>query len=234
MPTLSSDTSLVALVGDRPTRAWILERLGIDCDREAGRTLAEACNDHGLDVETVVRMLDVAADTVPPEGEPEWLSVSLPTLIDHIQSTHHDYLRRALPRLSTQLENATQSLEAESAQWLERVRTVFQTLKADLTTGIQRQEEYLFPALRTVAEGRVLPDGSTPEPTILREMADRHDATKTMLGRLRSLTNDYQVPGDGGRAVQEAMRRLQELEIDLRRHLHEELRILFPHARSLL
>jgi regulator of cell morphogenesis and NO signaling len=234
MSALATDTSLVTLVGDRPARARILERLGIDCGREPGRTLEEACDDHGLDVETVVRMLDVAVDTVPAEGDPEWLSVSLPALIDHIQSTHHDYLRRALPRLSTQLEEATRSLGEESAQWLGQVQAAFQTLKADLTAGLRQEEEYLFPALRTVAEGRVLPDGSTPEPKMLREMADRHDATKTMLEDLRSLTDGYQAPEDAGRAVREVLSRLHELEVDLRRHLHEELHILFPHARSLL
>jgi len=30
------------------------------------------------------------------------------------------------------------------------------------------------------------------------------------------------------------MNRLHELEVDLRRHLHEELHILFPRAESLL
>lgn len=234
MPVLSPDTPLVELVADRPTRARILERLGIDCGRVAGRTLAKACETHGLDPETVARMLDVAVETVPAEGDPEWLSVSLPALIDHIESTHHDYLRRALPRLSERLAAADQPSDAGSPQWLEPVRATFQDLKAELMTGLQQEEEYLFPALRTVAEGRVLPDGSTLRRESLRQIADTHGATKSVLERLRALTNDYQAPEGASRAVQDTMSRLHELEVDLRRHLHEELHILFPRAESLL
>jgi Regulator of cell morphogenesis and NO signaling len=194
MPALSPDISLVELVGERPPRARILGRLGIDCSRESGRSLAEVCRARGLDPKTVVQMLDVAVETVPAEGNPEWLSVSLPALIDHIQSTHHDYLRRALPRVSKGLKTASRDQGEAGAQWVEQVRKTFQTLKSDLMAGLRREEEYVFPAIRTVAEGRVLPDGSTPNQETLRDMADRHDDTKTKLERLRSLTGGYQVP----------------------------------------
>lgn len=234
MPALSPDTLLVELVGERPTRARILDRLGIDCGRAGRRSLAEACEAHGLDPETVARMLDVAVETVPTEGNPEWLSVSLPALIDHIQSTHHDYLRRALPRLSEGLKTASREPEAERSQWFDQVRGAFQTLKSDLMSRLRQEEEYVFPAIRTVAEGRVLPDGSTPSQETLRHMADQHDDTKTKLERLRSLTDGYQAPDGASQALQDVMERLHELEVDLRRHLHEELHILFPRAESLL
>jgi regulator of cell morphogenesis and NO signaling len=234
MPPLSPDTLLVELVADRPTRARILDRLGIDCGRAAGRSLAEACEAHGLDPDTVAQMLDVAVETVPTEGNPEWLSVSLPALIDHIQSTHHDYLRRALPRLSKRLDAASRDSDAGTSQWVEQVRGAFQALKSDLMAGLRREDEYVFPALRTVAEGRVLPDGSTPSRETLRQMADRHNDTKTKLERLRSLTDGYQVPQGADGGLRDVMNRLHELEVDLRQHLHEELHILFPRAESLL
>ncbi|MCS3611390.1 hemerythrin domain-containing protein [Salinibacter ruber] len=234
MPALSPDTLLVDLIDERPTRARILDRLGIDWGRRGDRSLAEACEAQGLDPETVARMLDVAVETVPTEGNPEWLSVSLPDLMDHIQSTHHDYLRRALPRLSKRLKRASRNPDAETSRWFERVRGAFQALKSDLMTDLRREEEYVFPALRTVAEGRVLPDGSTPSRETLRHMADQYDDTKTKLERLRSLTDGYQAPEGADRGLQDVMNRLHELEVDLRRHLHEELHILFPRAESLL
>lgn len=234
MPALSPDTLLVELVGERPTRARILDRLGIDCGREGGRSLAEACEAQGLDPETVAQMLDVAVETVPTEGNPEWLAVSLPDLMDHIQSTHHDYLRRALPRLSKRLDAAGRDPDAETSQWFERVRGAFEALKSDLMADLRREEEYVFPAIRTVAEGRVLPDGSTPSQETLRHMADQHDDTRTKLERLRALTDGYQAPEGADQVLQDVMNRLHELEVDLRRHLHEELHILFPRAESLL
>jgi len=79
MPALSPDALLVDLIDERPTRARILDQLGIDWDRMGDRSLAAACEAQGLDPETVARMLDVAVETVPTEGNPEWLSVSLRT-----------------------------------------------------------------------------------------------------------------------------------------------------------
>ncbi|WP_103029546.1 hemerythrin domain-containing protein [Salinibacter altiplanensis] len=234
MPALSPDTPLVDLIDERPTRARILDRLGIDCRREGECSLAEACEANGLDPETVARMLDVAVETVPPEDSPEWLSVSLPALIDHIQSTHHDYLRRALPRLTKRLERASRNSDAETSRWVGQVREAFQTLKSTLLEGLRWEEEYVFPAIRTVAAGRVLPDGSTPSQDTLCRITDQHDDTKTKLERLRALTNGYQAPDEAGQVLRDVMGRLHELEMDLRRHLHEELYILFPRAESLL
>jgi regulator of cell morphogenesis and NO signaling len=233
MPAPSPETLLIDLVSSWPPRVHVLERIGVDCRRGAGRTLADACRERGLDPETVARILDAPAETTSPQDRPGWLTVSLPDLIDHIRTTHHDYLRRALPDLSQRLEMAVKGGQDDLPRWVSRVRDTVQNLRDDLMGQLRREEEYLFPALRTVAKGRVLPGTSTSPSEPLREMARKQEAVRTALDRLRRLTDSYRPPSRAGRKVREAMAQLHELEVDMRCHLYEELQILFPRVRSL-
>jgi len=230
------DTSLADLMANwegHPAEARLLRRLGIG-GAGAGRTLAEACEQQGLDPHTVARVLSVIGEAADGGASAEWLTVSLPDLIDHIRSTHHDYLRRELPRLSQLLDEVTQGAEEGRTEWWTQLREEFQALKSDLRAQLQSEEEYIFPALRTVAEGRVLPDGSTPTSDLLRRMEAGHDRIKEGLERLRASTDHYRPPPEAGTTLQGAMDRLHALEIDLRRHIYEETAVLLPRVRALL
>lgn len=231
------DTPLIDLLADwetHPAQARLLRRLGLDAQETAGQTLAEACEQEGLDPHTVGRILDTADDGSGAEPSAEWLSVSLTDLIDHIQSTHHDYLRRELPRLSQLLDEGAPTAEDGGNEWWARLREGFRALKSDLRAQLQSEDEYIFPALRTVAEGRVLPDGSTPTSELLRRMEAGHDRIKDGVERLRARTEHYRPPPEAGAPLREAMGRLQALEEDLRRHIYEETMILLPRIRSLV
>lgn len=232
MPSPSPDTPIGDLVADHPARARIFEHLGLDYCCGGDRTLTEACEEHDLDPGTVVRMLDAAAEEPATHTGTDWTSEPLGTLIDHITSTHHKYLRRELPRLEQLVEKVTR-VHGSEFSWLERLHDHFQGLKADLQSHMESEEESVFPAIRTLEAGRVLPDGSTLDAAALEQMETEHDEAGSILTHFRDLTNDY-TPPEGACATFRAMiDGLQELEADMHQHVHKENNILFPRARSL-
>jgi regulator of cell morphogenesis and NO signaling len=231
------DTPLLDLLTNwktHPAQVRLLRRLGVDGEGGPERTLAEACGREGLDPHTVARVLGAVGDASGAEARADWLSVSLPALLDHIRSAHHDYLRHELPRLSEVLDEGGAALEGDEARWGSRLREEVRALASDLRAQLRAEEEYFFPALRTMAEGRVLPDGSTPVADILRRIEAGHDSVRAKLKRLRTWTEGYRSPGGADAALREAMDRLHALEIDLRRHIYEEAAILLPRVRALV
>jgi regulator of cell morphogenesis and NO signaling len=224
---VSLDTPVATLVVDRPSRARIFERLGIDYCCGGDHSLAEAARKNDLDPETVVQMLDAVADASSSVDSTDWTDAPLESLIDHIESTHHDYLRRALPRLEALLTRVTQAHGGQYA-WLRPALETFLSLKDDLEAHMEREEEQVFPSIRRLAG-----QGSEDVDDGIEQMIDEHDEAGAALDQLRELTDDYTPPEDACPRFRAALDGLHELESDMHRHVHKENNLLFPRARSL-
>jgi len=223
---ISLKTSVADLVVDRPARARIFERLGIDYCCGGDHSLTEAARKNDLDPETVVRMLDAATEASSPTDTADWTDASLGDLIDHIESTHHDYLRRELPRLERLL---TQVAKAHGAQvpWTREVLDIFLDLKADLEAHMQNEEERVFPFIRRLAEQDAPADANEIE-----QLIGEHEEAGAALDQLRAHSNDYTPPETACPKFRAAMDGLHELEVDMHQHVHKENNILFPQART--
>src|SRR6476659_5007291 len=86
------------LVTERPARARILEAFAIDYCCGGKKPLAQAIAEKGLNEQAVLGVLD-AFDAEKTQAEPDFAKLSLTELADHIESTHHAYLKTELPRL---------------------------------------------------------------------------------------------------------------------------------------
>src|SRR5262245_50330857 len=132
------------LVAERPTRARVFEQLGIDYCCGGRRPLGDACRERGLDVESVVALLDDDTNTF---DEPDWRRAPLSELCDHIVAVHHDYLRRELPRLAELLAKCERA-HGEDRPELVEARETFEHLRAELEHHLADEERRLFPACR--------------------------------------------------------------------------------------
>src|SRR5262245_24838722 len=93
-----SEATVGELVAERPARARVFERLGIDYCCGGKEPLEQACREAGLDYGAVTGELAVL-DKVPARPQRNWAAASLTDLCDHIEQTHHAYLKSELPRL---------------------------------------------------------------------------------------------------------------------------------------
>lgn len=216
------------IVAQRPQLSRVFEKLQIDYCCHGGTSLRDACLQQQLDPRDVVTQLET--QNVPSDENRDWSTAPLTELCDHIEATHHAYLRRELPRLDllvTKVVNA----HADRHPKLHTLRAVFQSLQAELFPHMMKEEQILFPAIRQLeaATQQVsLPFGTVQNP--IRMMEHEHDVAGTALSQLHNLTSGYQVPEDACNSYRAMIDGLQDLEIDLHQHIHKENNILFPRS----
>src|ERR1700757_1505585 len=77
----------------------VFEKLGIDYCCGGNRSLREACESAGLQLDEVLASLEKADRAAQVTENCDWNAGTLASLIQHIQSTHHTYTREEIARL---------------------------------------------------------------------------------------------------------------------------------------
>ncbi|GIW94875.1 MAG: iron-sulfur cluster repair di-iron protein [Pirellulaceae bacterium] len=236
MATHESQIPIGRWVAQRPAAAAVLERAGIDYCCRGDRPLADACQERGIQVEQLLAAVAAEEQQIEQRQSDRyvnWLERPLAELCDHIEQTHHAYLKSELPRLAELIDKVL-AAHAERHPVLRDIKRVFAELRAELEPHMFKEERILFPAVRQLeqAGGDVaFPFGSVANP--IRVMEHEHAAASSALRELRELTGNYRPPADACNAYCAMLEALQNLEFDLHRHIHKENNILFPRAMAL-
>jgi regulator of cell morphogenesis and NO signaling len=225
------ETSVGQLVSQRPARARLFDQLGIDYCCGGGKSLAEACRAKNLDAKTVAAVLSAFDDqaTAPADAR-DWTQASLTELCDHIEQTHHAYLKQELPRLDHCLRKIAAKHGPADGRLVELLN-VFLGFRAELEHHAMKEEQILFPLIRRLEAGANPASfhcGSVNNP--IRVMVMEHEHAGTALAQMRELTGGYQAPADACNTYRATMDALLVLERDMHRHVHKENSILFPRA----
>jgi regulator of cell morphogenesis and NO signaling len=224
MTPVTASSTVAELVLERPARARLFERLGLDYCCGGRRPLEEACRRRGLDVETVVAALEAVDETAAAAGAADWSHAGADELVAHIVDDHHDRLREELPRISALLDKVVRAHGQERPELVELAQ-VFATLRGELEQHTDAEEQVLFPACRALA------GGTRPETGIAAEIARlerEHAHAGELLEQMASLTGGFDAAGARCNTHRATLDALRELTADLHEHIHEENNILFP------
>lgn len=218
------------LVAQLPARARVFEQVGIDYCCGGRTVLAQACAARSLDPAQVeARLQAVGAD----HGSARYADVAPMTLTqvcDHIQATHHAYLRTEIPRLHGLLEKVVKAHGGRHPEVLE-IQRVLWRFEQELASHMMKEESVLFPMIRRLDGALVLPHfhcGSIAAP--IRVMETEHNDAGQALARLRQLSDDFTPPADACNTFRALYDGLREIEEDMHQHVHKENNVLFPRA----
>ena len=221
----TTETTLAEIVNHEPRAARLFESIGLDYCCGGGHTVAVACAERGLDPTDVLGRL--AALGPAPEVVP-WAGMAPDELVDHIEATHHAFLRAELDLLATLMAKVV-SVHSERHPELRDTAATLQALRADLEPHLDKEEQVLFPMIRELAAAHHKPAfhcGSVRNP--ISVMLAEHDRVGELLAQLRSRTEDFTPPADGCASYEALYRGLAELESDTHLHVHKENNLLFP------
>lgn len=230
MATLSPETTVGEFVAQRPALSRLFERLGIDYCCGGKRPLAQACRERGLDPGTVFAMLEAAVAPAAPAGEVDAASMSLTELADHIEETHHAYLKHEMPRLR-HLALRVANAHGQRLPWTNQLAQVVEGFVRELQSHMMKEEQILFPMVRQIDAAEEAPEfhcGSLANP--IRVMEAEHREAGDALATMRTLTSDYTPPPDACNTFRALLDGLKQLEADMHQHVHKENNILFPRA----
>ncbi|HET8714297.1 MAG TPA: DUF542 domain-containing protein [Holophagaceae bacterium] len=164
------DRTVGELVAERPARAKVFEKLGIDYCCKGNVALSEACEAKGADAAAVAAEL-AAEPASPGEGPDAPWRRSVDALVDHIVTTHHAYLREALPRLGWITDKVAKVHGAKDAR-LGELAAAFAAFARETEEHLNKEEAILFPFCKILETGQRPPFPPTvtmPVRTMMRE-----------------------------------------------------------------
>ncbi len=221
---------------ENPNATRVFEKYGIDYCCGGHKPLADACAAANVDVNEVLKGIE--SGTAPSnDNAKDWRRESLTALVEHINNTHHVFVKEEVPRLLQLIAKVVAAHGANHPELL-TVQQTFSDLGQELSMHLMKEEQILFPyvaqAERSAKTGEPLPPscfGTVQNP--VRMMMMEHDSAGTALKELREATSDYAVPGDACISYKTLYQALQDFEKDLHQHIHLENNILFPRAIEL-
>jgi regulator of cell morphogenesis and NO signaling len=226
---MSLTATVGELVAQRPSRSRVFEQFKIDFCCGGKLPLAEACRKKGIDPQQVLAALEAEAASAAPQAQ-SWADATMTQIADHIEATHHAYLRRELPRIEY-LTHRVATRHGDHTPSLVKLHQLFLAFKADLEAHMLKEERILFPMCRELDGATAAPSfhcGSVRNPVAM--MVTEHDHAGEDLSQMRALTNDFIPPADACNTYRALFSALAELEADMHVHVHTENSILFPKA----
>jgi regulator of cell morphogenesis and NO signaling len=233
MTTFQVQDTVGAMVARLPAMSRVFEQAGIDYCCGGKRTLDDVCREKGLDAESFLAELEESA--LAADGQPlvDAASMSLTELADHIEQSHHAYLRSELPRLDW-ITHKVASVHGEHDPRLHEIRKVFLAFTAELSSHMMKEEHVLFPMIRQLEASSTAPNfhcGSLANP--MRQMESEHHDAGSALGQLSELSDGYTPPDWACNTYRAMLDALAHLQLDMHGHVHKEESILFPNALKL-
>ena len=231
--TITSATKVRDLALEIPKATVLFESLKIDYCCGGDRLLSEACTAAGLDVESVMQMLDEFRPQ-SENGALDFQRLSLGELINHILDKHHVYTKEEIVRIQSLLVKVVEAHGSKHAE-LEKIQVLFGRLCDDLTPHMFKEERVLFPFILQL-ERAVLQGGYPPFPPFgtvnnpIRMMMMEHDTAGDILREMRDLSGDYEVPADACTSYVALYKAISDFEKDLHQHIHLENNLLFPRS----
>jgi regulator of cell morphogenesis and NO signaling len=217
------------LVVERPSRARVFERFGLDYCCGGKLPLDVACQKKNVNLPDIQKALDEEAASQAPETR-DWSKASMQELTAHIEATHHAYLKRELPRLEY-MTGRVAVRHGDQRPELKDLHQVFLRFKADLESHMAKEERILFPMCRELEFASSTPTfhcGSVKNPVTM--MIREHDTAGEDLSEMRKLAKDYIPPADACNTYRAMLAGLADIERDMHLHVHTENNILFPKA----
>ena len=230
--TATQSTTLRSIALAQPATIRVFERFHLDYCCGGNRSLADACAQKALDIETVLTALAEAVSAAEPAND---FTQATPTaLIRHIVQTHHAYVRAELPRLLTLSEKVAAKHGPAHPEYIQIERHLLQ-LDGELINHLTKEEIVLFPYIEALEKSR---NGQGPVPhacfptveSPIKAMLNEHEVAGGLLEEMRSSTQGFTPPTGACPTLAGLLDGIDAFEKDLHRHVHLENNLLFPLA----
>ncbi len=220
-----------------PLTTRVFEEFKIDYCCHGDVPFDEACTTAGTSPDLVIEKIEMLLSSEGAAPTDSFKAMRLRDLIGHIIEKHHIFTRNEIRHLMPLMSKVARR-HGEYHRNLVEMEEVFKSLCSELGLHMKKEEMVLFPyieILETADElGRMPmppPFGTVRNPVTM--MVSEHENAGKMLARLRSLSEDYELPEGACPSFTALYHRMEAFEKDLHQHIHLENNLLFPRAIEL-
>lgn len=228
----TTPSTVAELATTFPQSIMVLEKLGIDYCCQGNQTIDQACSRHGITTDELLALIN--ASPKPSAGGRNWDDEPMPEMVAFIVNTHHRYTREAVAMLMP-IATKVRQVHGANHDELRLVEKLVYELADDLLPHMLKEEQVLFPyinALQDASHSGIEPPfpffGTARNP--IRAMMAEHETVGEKLLEIRTLTANFTLPPEACTSYRTLFSKLEEIELDLHRHIHIENNILFPRA----
>lgn len=227
MNDITEITKVGEIAAQYPKATEIFKKYKIDFCCGGDKTLKEASSIAGADIKTVLTKLDelVSEHGQKPEGKSDYLSYTNRELIDHIEGSHHVYMKKTLPLIS-ELASKILRVHGQNHTVLFELHKLYNLLRTELEQHLIKEEEVLFPLIKEY-EVDASEELQMKIVKTIEDLENEHETAGAVLKKIRDMTCDYNVPDDVCETYEFTYEKLMEMESDLFSHIHLENNILF-------
>ncbi|MEO6252309.1 MAG: iron-sulfur cluster repair di-iron protein [Ferruginibacter sp.] len=235
MKTIAEQT-LATIVTNNHFAVPVFEKYNLDFCCKGKRTLADACNEKGLSLESIAEELERTTNQEHSNKMP-FTEMTAEQLISYILIHHHFYVKQAMPAMLLHLEKVV-AKHGANYPYMNGVLHLFKDVNKEMTGHMQKEEAILFPRIKeveklfTAKQNMNLPEGYISGP--IQVMEREHDHAGDSLYMIRELTNKYTAPEDACTTFKVVLAELKSFEEDLHQHVHLENNLLFPLAEKMM
>ncbi len=233
MQTIDLQSTVGELVRAVPSRARVFESMKIDYCCGGKIVLADVCAKKKIAPDDLLAKLQESDAAGGAQAVVDADSMTLTQLADHVEQTHHAFLREELPRLDFMTDKVAR-VHGDHEPRLAAVRKAFVAFKNELEPHMMKEEQVLFPLIRQLESSADRPEshcGSIANP--IRQMEHEHDQAGDELAIIREATDDFVPPEWACNTYRAMLDLLERLEADTHQHVHKENNVLFPKALQL-
>jgi regulator of cell morphogenesis and NO signaling len=218
-----------------PGSIRLFESLGIDYCCGGNRSLEEACEEAGIEVEEIASSFELSA-TAEVQND-QFSTLSLDELIRYIVDKHHTYTKSEIQRLRLLMSRVCEVHGTRHPELI-HLKGRLQELTAELEPHMMKEECVLFPYVSRMQEAVDNQHYMSTPPfrTVMnpvRMLSLEHEGAGYLLKQMRRITSDYKVPADACASFKALYEALEEFDKDLHQHIHLENNILFPRAMKM-
>ncbi len=231
MSNFTVDRTVGEIVADDYRTAGIFKQFGLDFCCGGGRTLTEACDKKGVNVDILLQKLnELSSSGTDAHNYKSW---SPGFLVDYIINNHHHFVRTKLPEIKAYAKKVAK-VHGKTYPELQEMLDLFLELKDEMLSHLDKEEKILFPYIKKL--GKMSAEGKTaarelqfesPEEAIAM-LEDEHEAAGDIMLQIKILSNSFTPPQDACTTFRVYFQNLEAFQDDLHKHVHLENNILFP------
>ena len=219
MPDRSQTVASVVLEHSECAEVFQKNRIDFCCKGEL--SVEAAAQSRGLDVDGLLTDLSRAIEARRGERASDPRELSTPSLVAHIVSKHHDYLRKTLPFVKA-LAQKVGRVHGDHNPKLRELDAAVGELSASLLPHLDDEEQELFPTLTAKDVDRA------KAAKLLEAMQSEHLTVAKELERIRAASEDFTLPDWACNSYRTLFAELSQLESDVFTHVHLENHVLRP------
>lgn len=193
----------------------------IDFCCRGGVSVEAAAAEKGLEVDALLAELTTAVLERTGEPPSDLRALGTPELVAHVNTKHHEYLRKALPFVRG-LAMKVARVHGDHNPKLRDLDAAVARLHDSLLEHIEEEERVTFDALTQ--------PGSDPKAIakLLAEMTEEHLEVADLLTQIRSASDDFTLPSWACTSYRTLFAELADIESDTFAHVHIENHVLAP------